>query len=206
MSSRAERILGQGSKTATVLTNRSNFITIVTDEPRQHPVDHGTFLPAIRKGVRPMPANNTSTLSLEVDPVKTSYVSCMKSSFSGSKSLQPSRRPRIYPSQHTSQFDIGVTCSDQPLNTHSKMTYVNHSTTPTRQIHEHNQRWNEHMSGNDMIESTRQNGNSEMNFDTTYMAVHNKLGKERGPGIKYCPPITTHYNILSGKSFEAYQG
>lgn len=79
MSSRAERVagFGQGSKTATVLTNRSKFITIVTDEPQtaRHP-DIYQGLPVLRKGVRPM---NTSTLSLGTSSMKTSYESCMKS-------------------------------------------------------------------------------------------------------------------------------
>lgn len=79
MSSQASRVAGygQGSKTATVLTNRSNFIMIVTDEPQsaRHP-DTFRGLPAIRKGVRPM---NISTLSLGSSPEKTSYESCMKS-------------------------------------------------------------------------------------------------------------------------------
>lgn len=79
MSLRAEKDagFGQGSKTATVLTNRSKFITIVTDEPQtaRHP-DIFRGLPSLRKGVRPM---NTSTLSLGAAPVKTSYESSMKS-------------------------------------------------------------------------------------------------------------------------------
>ncbi|XP_031564180.1 uncharacterized protein LOC116299633 isoform X2 [Actinia tenebrosa] len=117
--------LKQGSKTSTVLTNRSSFITIVTDEPYETRCA-GPRTEAHRKGVRPL---NKSTLCLEISPLKTSYESCMKSSFSGSKNLQPSKRPSAFPSQHTSQFNIGI-ASDHMLDTHVKKTYVHHNIVP----------------------------------------------------------------------------
>jgi hypothetical protein len=78
MSSAVEKTVGfsQGTKTATVLTNRSNFITIVTDEPYSSRHAGTRSLEPLRKGMRPM---NKSTLTLEVSPLNTSYVSCMKS-------------------------------------------------------------------------------------------------------------------------------
>lgn len=66
---------GQGTDTTSVLTNRSKYITIIADEPyfSRH---SRTFPPARhRKGTRPM---HTTTLTYEVKPVKTSYISCMK--------------------------------------------------------------------------------------------------------------------------------
>lgn len=69
------RCLKQGSKTSTVLTNRSSFITIVTDEPYKTR-RAGPRTEPLRKGVRPL---NKSTLCLEISPLKTSYESCMKS-------------------------------------------------------------------------------------------------------------------------------
>lgn len=70
------KILKQGSKTSTVLTNRSNFITIVTDEPYKNRFAEPLRTETLRKGVRPL---NKSTLCLEISPLKTSYESCMKS-------------------------------------------------------------------------------------------------------------------------------
>lgn len=66
---------GQGTDTSTVLTNRSKYITIIADEPyfSRH---SRRFLPARqRKGTRPM---HQTTLTYEVKPVQTKYVSCMK--------------------------------------------------------------------------------------------------------------------------------
>lgn len=67
---------GQGTDTSAVLTNRSKYITIIADEPyfSRH---SRTFPPARhRKGTRPM---HTTSLTFEVKPVQSSYVSCMKS-------------------------------------------------------------------------------------------------------------------------------
>jgi len=66
---------GQGTDTSAVLTNRSKYITIIADEPyfSRH---SRTFPPARqRKGTRPM---HKTTLTYEVKPVQTTYVSCMK--------------------------------------------------------------------------------------------------------------------------------
>lgn len=66
---------GQGTDSSAVLTNRSKYITIIADEPyfSRH---SRTFPPAShRKGTRPM---HTTTLTYEVKPVQSSYISCMK--------------------------------------------------------------------------------------------------------------------------------
>ncbi|XP_020622682.1 uncharacterized protein LOC110060266 isoform X1 [Orbicella faveolata] len=186
---------GQGTDTSAVLTNRSKYITIIADEPyfSRH---SRTFPPARqRKGTRPM---HKTTLTYEVKPVQTTYVSCMKANFSGHKNLQPSRRPPAYPSQHTSHFSIGILPGHQ-LNTHSKKTYVNHNTRPAEEIHEDNIRWNAQMAGVDMVQSTRQQGSQEMNFSTTYYKVHDLLGRQRGPGVKRLPPMPYSYNIITGE-------
>lgn len=66
---------GQGTDTSTVLTNRSKYITIIADEP--YFSRHSRTFPSARhrKGARPM---HTTTLTYEVNPLRTSYVSCMK--------------------------------------------------------------------------------------------------------------------------------
>lgn len=66
---------GQGTDTSAVLTNRSKYITIIADEPYFSRRSR-TFPPARqRKGTRPM---HKTTLTYEVKPVQTTYVSCMK--------------------------------------------------------------------------------------------------------------------------------
>ena len=66
---------GQGTDTTAVLTNRSKYITIIGDEPYYS--RHSRTFPSARhrKGTRPM---HTTTLTYEVKPIQTSYVSCMK--------------------------------------------------------------------------------------------------------------------------------
>lgn len=186
---------GQGTDTTSVLTNRSKYITIIADEPyfSRH---SRTFPPARhRKGTRPM---HTTTLTYEVKPVKTSYISCMKVNFSGRKDLTPSRRPPAYPSQHTSHFSIGILPRHE-LKTHSKNTYTRHHARPAEEIHEDNIRWNSQMAGEDMIQSIRQKGSQEMNFSTTYHKVHDHLGRQRGPGVKRLPPMNYSYNVITGE-------
>ena len=69
---------GQGADTSAVLTNRSKYITVIADEPYFSRHSRCNTFPQARhrKGTRPM---HKSTLTYEVKPVKTSYVSCMKS-------------------------------------------------------------------------------------------------------------------------------
>lgn len=188
---------GQGADTSAVLTNRSKYITIIADEPYFSRHSRCNTFPQARhrKGTRPM---HKSTLTYEVKPVKTSYVSCVKSNFSGQKNLQPSRRPPPYPSQHTSHFSIGI-APGHDLDTHSRKTFVRHHTSPAKEIHEDNIRWNRQMAGIDMIQSTRQQGSQEMNFSTTYCNVHDLLGRQQGPGVRRIPTIPYSYNIITGE-------
>lgn len=193
---------GQGTDTSAVLTNRSKYITIIADEPyfSRH---SRTFPPARhRKGTRPM---HTTSLTFEVKPVQSSYVSCMKSNFCGCKDLAPSRRPLAYPSQHTSHFSIGIQPEHQ-LDTHSRTTYVKHHVRPAEEIHEDNIRWNTQMAGVDMVQSTRQQGSKEMEFSTTYYKVHDLLGRQRGPGVKRLPHMSYSYNIITGEPLPRQTG
>lgn len=188
---------GQGADTSAVLTNHSKYITIIADEPYFSRHTRSRTFPQARhrKGTRPM---HKTTLTYEVRPVQTSYVSCMKSNFSGQKNLQPSRRPPPCPSLHTSQFSIGIV-PEHDLVTHSKKTFVRHHTSPAKEIHEDNIRWNRQMAGVDMIQSTRQQGSQEMNFSTTYCNVHDFLGTQRGPGVRRIPTIPFSHNIITGE-------
>lgn len=66
---------GQGTDTSAVLTNRSKYITIIADEPYFSRHSRTFPLARQRKGTRPM---HKTTLTYEVKPVQTTYVSCMK--------------------------------------------------------------------------------------------------------------------------------
>ena len=58
-----------------------------------------------------------------------SSVHFFKQNFSGRKDLPPCQRPPAYPSQHTSNFSIGI-LPGQQLDTHSRTTYVKHQVRP----------------------------------------------------------------------------
>lgn len=78
MSTTTQNIVGyaQGADTAAVLTNRSKYITIISDKP--YFSRHATHFPPVRheKGSRPM---HRTTLTFEVCPGdKPRYISCMK--------------------------------------------------------------------------------------------------------------------------------
>ncbi|XP_001640407.2 uncharacterized protein LOC5520586 [Nematostella vectensis] len=205
MSTAAEIRTGyaQGTDTAAVLTNHSKYITIIADEPyfsrHYRPVATSNFH---RKGTRP---THRTTLTFEVCPFKTSYKSTFKENFSGSKTAQPSKRPPAFPSQHTSQFNIGPS-QDHLLNTRTRETYITHDIKPSSQTHEHNQRWNHQMAGHDMVQSTRYKNSSQINFETTYSSVHDSLGKQRGPGVRMCYPTQQRYNIITGSDRPSFEG
>lgn len=143
-----------------------------------------------------------TTLTLEVCPAKPSHLSCMKMSYSGDNNLRPSRRPPVFPSQHTSQISIGVT-PHQYFTTHSRETYCHHTVKPYYEVHEDNKRWNNQMAGEQMIQATRQEDSAKMNFLTTYGKIHNKLGQERGPGVRCSPLPSLRYNIITGQASPA---
>lgn len=186
---------GQGTDTSTVLTNHSKYITIISDQPYFSRYSRSFPPSKHRKGSRPM---HTTTLTYEVNPIQTSYISCMKANFSGRKDLQPSKRPVAYPSQHTSHFSIGI-LPEHELNTHSRRTYVNHKTSPAQEIHEDNVRWNSQMTGEDMVQSIRQQGSEQMSLSTTYHKVHDLLGKQKGLGVERIPPTKYCYNVITGE-------
>ncbi|CAH3044547.1 unnamed protein product [Porites lobata] len=190
---------GQGTDTTAVLTNRSKYITIIGDEPYYS--RHSRTFPSARhrKGTRPM---HTTTLTYEVKPIQTSYVSCMKASFLNSLTFPPAFTTTSVPSQHTSNFSIGI-LPGQQLDTHSRTTYVKHQ---AEEVHEDNIRWNSQMAGEDMIKSTRHQGSQEMNFSTTYYKVHDLLGRQRGPGVKRLPPINYTYDIITGEPLTRQMG
>lgn len=76
----------QGKDTSTVLTNLSNYITVVSNEPYSTRKVQRYGLPALRmsdegrrrrsfRGVRPL---HQTTLSFEASPVDSKYLSTMK--------------------------------------------------------------------------------------------------------------------------------
>lgn len=197
MSKKAQCVFGfgQGADTAAVLTNHSKYVTIITDEPYFSRHSRSYPLARHRKGSRPM---HSTTFTYEISPQQTSYISCMKANFSGQKDLLPSRRPAANPSQHTSQFNIGISPKHE-LNTHSRRTYIKHQTSPAGEIHEDNIRWKSQMAGNDMVQSIRQQGCQEMSFSTTYHKVHDLHGRQKGPEAERCPTTKRSYNVITGE-------
>jgi len=123
-------------------------------------------------------------------------------SYSGDKNLKPSRRPPQFPSQHRSQFNLGIS-RHQYLTSHSRETYHQHTVKPYYEVHEDNKRWNNQMAGQQMMQATRQEDSTMMNFLTSYGKIHDKLGQNRGPGVRRPSLANVHYNIITGQPLPA---
>jgi len=186
----------QGNATSTVLTNRSKYITVISDESVESQKKSNIFSSSTNrnrhlKGTRPA---HKTTLTFERQPADASFVTTSKDVFSGKKDLEFTRRPPRCPSLHLSQFQIG---SGKHRDEGGQW---DESLRPVNMSHEDKRRWRKEMEGSNMLNSLkydcRRNSNSvpKMYFDTT----------ESSQGNDYSPyPKATRverYDIITGES------
>ncbi|CAH1274307.1 Hypp5289 [Branchiostoma lanceolatum] len=186
---------GQGTFSSTVLTNRGDNMTVLSDLPFHGRQSEGPPV-SPSKGYRPM---QRSTLTLEKNPFKSDHKTTVKHFHSGDKVLPPVSRPAKMPSMHTSQIDLKVT-KDTYHHTHHRNAFLIPPTVPATVEHEpsninrHNQR-----GGFDM-RRVLVNPSQSLDYWTTYARIHDKVGHLRGPGAPRVTTAPERHNILSGAS------
>lgn len=170
----------QGRDTNTVLTNLSNYLTVVSDEPYNERKQQRYGLPALRsvpnttspgrRGIRPL---HRTTLSLSSGGQDSKYTSTMRDSFNGKPDLRPVKQFKKCPSLHTSQFDVGVN-SQLHTNTTNNDCFKTY-TGQAMAAHVDRARWMNQMAGDDMVNCTRHDGSNNIDFLTTYSQDHHKM-------------------------------
>ena len=196
----------QGRDTNTVLTNLSNYLTVVSDERYNERKQRRYGLPSLRpsprtlcpgpgrRGLRPL---HKTTLNLLSGGEDNKYTSTMKDSFNGRLDLHPVQQFKKCPSLHTSQFDVGVD-SRLHLKTTNNDCFQSHSGQATT-AHIDRARWMSQMAGGDMVDCTRHDGSSNIDFSTTYSQNYHKLDHTTTPCDKFNGRWRTSlYNVCNG--------
>ncbi|XP_028395514.1 uncharacterized protein LOC114519563 [Dendronephthya gigantea] len=170
----------QGKDTNTVLTNLSNYLTVVSDKPYSERKKQRYGLPALRSsanssnlGRRGLRSLHKTTLNITSGEIKNEFCSTMKDSFGGKPSLKPVKQLKKFPSLHTSQFDVGLN-SELHTTTTTKDCFTNYTGRRTTE-HVDRARWMSQMAGRNMVNCTRFDGASDIDFLTTYSQNHYKM-------------------------------
>ncbi|XP_077980714.1 uncharacterized protein LOC144435948 [Glandiceps talaboti] len=185
---------GQGHSAATILTNRSRDITVISDVPYK---DRRTYVPPDRppKGTRAM---HRTTLTFEKIPASTSYTTSTSAAFGGSRSLSAAVRPVPCPSLHTAHFDIGIT-NDRYRNTHYGSTYFDKEIRHPNEIHFSSMVNHSHNTRGAKMQDVLSRPSWQPNYWSSYNDVHTRLGLARGPGAPRPDPPKIKYHTLNGR-------
>jgi len=194
----------QGNATSTVLTNRSKYITVISDESYESrkKTDATVFRDAVgsrsekqqhQKGTRPM---HRTSLTFEKEPQIPSYITSNKKEYSGKKNVQFVTRPSQCPSLHLSQFQIGrndhVTW---PEKSEKSMSLEGHT------IHEDRSRWQREMQGTNMQNSLTFHSNEEMNsLSKNGLTDKSAVKKDFDYNPYQKQPLPETFDIITGDS------
>lgn len=189
--------LRQGNAASTVLTNRSKYITVISDEPyesrkRIYPAKKyglNSDVTHHRKGTRPM---HQTSLTFEKQPTDLTYQSSSKQEYSGKKGVAFVKRPPQCPSLHLSQFQVGTNNQMD----WSKTKIINSTFDPNGYpVHEDRDRWQREMKGTAMQNS--------LTFKS-YGKSKTKRPSAPNPIREYTPSLLQNskesYDIITGTS------
>ncbi|XP_046855323.1 uncharacterized protein LOC124448359 [Xenia sp. Carnegie-2017] len=198
----------QGKVTNTVLTNLSDYLLVVSNEPYSTRRDKRFGLPSLRssstiswrparRGRRPL---HMSTPNLFYGDKIADYKSITKDSFGGKCDLQPVQQLNICPSLHSSQFDFGIDSQFHHSTTNGE-NFKKYSKVPGAN-HVDRSRWIDQMAGHSMAKITRHGCSNNVDFSTTYSKNHQMTRP-------HCPPDkfngrwkTSIYTICPGNTGE----
>ncbi|XP_057310801.1 uncharacterized protein LOC130648739 [Hydractinia symbiolongicarpus] len=193
---------GQGSATATVLTNRAKHLTVISPKTRIS-LNDNNVKQVRKKGQRAM---HRTTFTFETQPVLQSYVSTTKREFSGNKNLPKSYRPPRCPSQHKSHFSLGD-AKDTPTRDNSLLKVIT-----KMPVHEDRVRWKSQMAGEnmqrvlssnvtsyDMVPRSTTYDKSRNSFKTPFLYKHLPMEKiDIITGASYGYSHNRDYRLISG--------
>ncbi|XP_022319373.2 uncharacterized protein LOC111122103 isoform X3 [Crassostrea virginica] len=187
---------GQGKTACTILTEDGCIYPVVSslsynDRTKSAPYQHG-------RGVRAM---HRSTLTLTKPPWSPAeeFKTTNKQYYSGSKSLNPVRRPPLCPSMHRSQWSIGQNMQDTTFDTEYAKTYFEKDIIPANRLHLTSLvNRIDQTEGKDM-RTTVHTDPQAPSYWSQYNRIHGKLGQMRGPGVERERLVRQSYNIFTGE-------
>ncbi|CAC5378691.1 unnamed protein product [Mytilus coruscus] len=188
---------GQGKCATTILTEGGYVYPIVSstsynDRIKSAPYTYG-------RGARPM---HRSTLTITKPPWNSheEYKTTAKQYFSGSKSLNPVRRPPLCPSMHRSQIKMAHPSDEKRgWDTDYTGTYREKDIVPANRLHLISLRNRIDQTEGGEMKKVVKPDQSPQSYFTQYNRTHNKLGNLLGPGVPRGYPIRESYNILTGE-------
>ncbi|XP_062598609.1 uncharacterized protein LOC134260043 isoform X1 [Saccostrea cucullata] len=198
---------GQGKTACTILTEDGCIYPVISslaynDRTRTAPYQYG-------RGVRAM---HKSTLTLTKPPYSPAeeFKTTTKQYYSGSKKLNPVRRPPLCPSMHRSQWTIGQNMQDTTFDTQYTKTYFEKDIIPLQRERFLNQQNANRLhltslvnridqtEGKDMRNTVHTDPNAPT-YWSQYNRIHGKLGQMIGPGVERELPVRPKYNIFTGE-------
>lgn len=190
---------GQGKAATTILTEGGYIYPIVSTNSyndrfriKSAPYEYG-------RGVRSM---HRTTFQIAKPPwdSQEDYKTTSHQYYSGSKSLNPVRRPPLCPSMHRSQIKMSHPTDEKPKwDTDYTGTYTEKNIVPANRLHLTSLRNRiDQTEGGDMKKVVKPDPGPQSYF-TQYNRTHNKLGTLLGPGVPRGYPIRESYNILTGE-------
>lgn len=195
---------GQGKSATTILTEGGYIYPVVSENCYNDRFRIKSAPYIYGRGVRPM---HRSTLSIAKPPWNSQedYKTTTNQYFTGSKSLNPVRRPPLCPSMHRSQIKMSHPADEkQGWNTDYTGTYIEKDIIPIDQLKANRLHLTslrnriDQTEGGDMKKVVKPD-QSPQSYFTQYNRIHNKLGHLLGPGVPRGYPIRESYNILTGE-------
>lgn len=187
---------GQGKTACTILTEDGCIYPVISslsysDRTKSAPYQYG-------RGVRAM-HKSTLTIAKPSWSPKDDFKTTNKQYYSGSKSLNPVRRPPLCPSMHRSQWSIGQNMADTTFDTEYSKTYFEKDIIPANRLHLTSLvNRIDQTEGKDM-KTTVHTDPFAPSYWSQYNRIHGKLGQMRGPGVERERVVRQSYNIFTGE-------
>ncbi|XP_033095510.1 uncharacterized protein LOC117100070 [Anneissia japonica] len=197
----AQNVSRQGHSTGTILSNRSENITVITPYEERRAQTRKSASMFMREPTSKRWMHRTTiNFNLESpDPdASTFYKTSSKSAFAGSKTLPAGMRSGRCPTLHASHFDINMS-DKRYFGTFYKKSFsdklVEHPSSlryPALINRSHS------LVGSDMQAVLTRKGN-KLNYWSSYAETHSRLGLQRGEGIQRPSKPMRKYHVLSGE-------
>lgn len=204
--------LGQGCNAATILTNKSRNITVVTDEPfhERHSFGDKSRISndgekRRKKGSRQM---HSTTLTFETTPEAMLPASTVHDAYKGRSELRANGPITRVTSQplHKSNFKIAIT-NERDFQTHKAEVFAPRPLLPELYEHSDQQRWISQMHKGDMVGIMTHRHNANGCTASTYDNVHNTFARSRITEHEPRPaPDNIRYNAITGAPSERVSG
>ncbi|XP_050390595.1 uncharacterized protein LOC126809835 [Patella vulgata] len=200
---RPPNVFGQGKRVTTLLTEDGCHFPVISHAP--YVERRGQSAPFSTPQLRSLRRHSlhSSTFILG-DPLYSDFKTTSQQNFSGSKSLNPVRRPPKCPSMHKSQVVLGkanngMNSGDGDWNTSYTNTYFKKDIIPANRLHLISMKNKLDQTDGADINKIVCPDSSVASYWSQYGRIHSKLGCILGPGVPQGYPIRQQYNLLTGE-------